>query len=216
MSDELLSALMDGQCSKEQIEQVLAALESSPELKRRWSRMALAREALAGTRVIKAAPDFASSVMAAIDAEDAAIGNPNPKVVPLRRVAAPTPAVVSAAPRRTRRWQPIAGLAAAASITAAVVISGGSLLGSSVSTVNAPAQLARATAAQSGATAPASVGTEIAETRWNSIDAAAARQLNDFLMEHSNSRSEAGMGGSLSYARLAVRSADYRPATEPR
>ncbi|GAC1628870.1 MAG: hypothetical protein NVS9B10_19260 [Nevskia sp.] len=208
---------MDGQCTAEELRQALAALDQSPALKARWSRMVLTRDALSGTRVRKAAPDFAFDVMAAIDADGLQAESAGSKVVPLRRVAAPAPAVL-AGPARARRWQPVVGLAAAASITAAVVVFGGNLLTSPVGQARPLAQAAGVSVQTAAALVQAAAGNggAIAETRWSQIDAAAARQLNDYLMEHSNSRSESGMGGSLSYARLAVRTADYRQAEEPR
>lgn len=217
MSDELLSAMLDGECTAAEARQALDAIARSPALKAKWSRLQLAREALAGTRVRTAAPDFALGVMAAIEADEAAGVTETPKVVPLRR---PAPAVVAAPSRVRRRWQPAVGLAAAASITAAVVVVGGNLLSSPVGTSAVVARNAATAAGTTLATAATDVAESasaaIAETRWAAIDGAAARQLNDYLMEHSNSRYEAGMGGSLSYARLAVRSADYRSAAEPR
>lgn len=209
MSDELLSALMDGQCTAEEVDAALAALEESPALKVRWTRMALTREALAGTRVRKATPDFALDVMAAIDADEARGDTSTPvKVVPLRPVAAPAAKPL----RMRRRWQPAVGLAAAASITAAVVLVGGRLLSHPVGAAPAALQAQAEVVPADLVATVASNGADVGETRWTNIDADAARQLNDYLMEHSNSRSEAGMGGSLSYARLAVRTADYRQA----
>ncbi len=207
MSEELLSVMLDGECTPAELAQLLAALERSPQLQARWSRMCLIRDALSGTRVRSAAPTFAASVMTAIDAETVEIVESRPNVLPLRR---PAPAVV---PSRARRWQrqPLIGLAAAASIAAVVVVGGRGLLQQPVGQTTLPVA--------STAGNPASVAVSIAEpveTRWTQLDDASARQLNGYLMEHSNSRAESGMGGALSYARLAVRTADYRPADEPR
>lgn len=216
MSDELLSAMFDGECSPEEVERALAAIEASPSLKARWSRMAAAREALSGTRIVEPNADFACGVMAAILADadaDAAAAEPRvPKVVTLRRPAAPA-VVAMPAPRRARRWQPVAGLAAAASITALAFVVGNTLLSQPVGTGAVALNRADVAGAETALT-PVAILT--AETPWVSIPASSARRLNDYLMEHSNARSESGMGGSLSYARLAVRSADYRPADEPR
>lgn len=227
MSDELISAALDGQCSSEELQRVLAVLERSAECRARWSRMALTRDALLGVRVERAAPEFVGNVMAAIEAIEIDQLPAGSNVVPLR--AAPQPMVARPQRRSRRRWQPVVGLAAAASITAAVIVAGNTLLSHPVAGPVAGAGSVAATTTPAARTVVASsqaptaaltavandqtgAGGELAETRWTQIDAAAARQLNDFLMEHSNSRSEAGMGGSLSYARLAVRSADYRPA----
>lgn len=212
MSDELLSAMFDGECSPEEVERALAAIESSPSLKARWSRMAAAREALSGTRIVEPKANLAGGVMAAILGDAAAAEPPVPKVVPLRRPAAPA-AVAMPAPRRARRWQPVAGLAAAASITALAFVVGNTLLSQPVGTGAVALNRADVAGAETALTPVASL---TAETPWVSIPASSARRLNDYLMEHSNARSESGMGGSLSYARLAVRSADYRPADEPR
>lgn len=228
MSEELLSALLDGECTPAEAEAALAAIERSPALKARWSRMCLARDALAGVSIAKPSFDFAAGVMAAIASEAAAEAKPeaNPKVVPLRRpavVAQPAPIVPpQRVAARRRRWQPITGLAAAASIAAVAVVGGRALLntpvdsGLAATTVAQPVAVAAANpdivrisadGEISGAAAQDSGG-----TRWTQLDSATARQLNDYLLEHSNSRADAGMGGSLGYARLAVRTADYRPA----
>lgn len=212
MSDELLSAMFDGECSSEEVERALAAVEASPLLKARWSRMAAGREALSGTRISKAQPDFSAGVMAAIMADTTTAEAAAPKVVPLRRPVA-APVVAAPVPARARRWQPIAGLAAAASITAMAVVVGNNFLSQPIAGSGLALNTPEA-AAESTALTP--VSTAAAETPWVAIPASSARRLNDYLMEHSNARSESGMGGSLSYARLAVRSADYRPADEPR
>jgi len=223
MSEELLSALLDGECTPAEAEAALAAIERSPALKARWSRMCLTRDALAGVAVARPSLDFAAGVMAAIAAE--APADSPPKVVPMRRpavVAQPLPALLpQRAVARRRRWQPVAGLAAAASIAAVAVVGGRTFLSSPVDgglaavPVTAPVQLAAnpdlvrisADGDISGAAAQDAAG-----TRWTQLDSESARQLNDYLLEHSNSRADAGMGGSLGYARLAVRTVDYRPA----
>jgi negative regulator of sigma E activity len=222
MSEELLSAMMDGECKPAELQQLLAELEQSPALRARWSRMCLARDALAGVSVRKVAPDFSGNVMAAIALERAA--EPVSNVVPLRRhVAGRKPSYAR------RHWQPLTGLAAAASIAIAVVVGGRSLLLQPTDGA-APVASGAANATQlalrdarvgglqpvSTQVAESAAGGEPTETRWAQLDADSARQLNDYLMEHSNSRAEGGMGGSLSYARLAVRTADYRPAAEQR
>ncbi len=53
-------------------------------------------------------------------------------------------------------------------------------------------------------------GEEPIETRWSQLDADTARQLNEYMMEHSNMRAEQGVGGALSYPRMMVRTAEYR------
>ncbi len=209
MSEELLSALLDGECTPSELKQVLDALEKSPALKARWSRMCRTRDMASGTRVLASARSVTANVMAAVNAEEVPVGHPT--VVLLRRAELPASSAIK---RRARRWQPLVGLAAAASIAAVVVVGGRSLLSHPV---DGAAQLATVNAVQPAATQlAAGSSTEPVETRWTQLDADSARQLDDYLMEHSNSRAEAGMGGSLSYARLAVRAADYHPADEQR
>lgn len=192
-SEERMSALLDGESLPGEIEALLAELETEPLLAARWSRECAVRDARAGV-AIRAELDLTSGVMAAI-AAGAAV-DANPVVVPLRR-AEPLVRPVAVPRHRALRWQPVAGLAAAASLAAVAVVSGRALIASR------DAGSAQVAVAQPAAAAGGS--------RWASTDPDAARQLDGFLMEHSNSRAEAGMGGSLSYARLAVRTADYRP-----
>lgn len=98
---ESLSAVMDGQADELELRRILAASGSDAELRQRWSRYQLARDALHGT-VIRPQLDLASAVAAAIDAEDAAA------------TAVAAPASVS----RSGGWK---GLAVAASVTLAVL-----------------------------------------------------------------------------------------------
>lgn len=98
---ESLSAVMDGQADELELRRILAAAGSDAELRQRWSRYQLARDALHGT-VVRPQLDLASAVAAAIDAEDAA------------QPAAAAPA----AARRSAGWK---GLAVAASVTLAVL-----------------------------------------------------------------------------------------------
>ncbi|HWY25628.1 MAG TPA: sigma-E factor negative regulatory protein, partial [Nevskia sp.] len=102
MSEELLSALLDGECSPGEVRRLMDELERSPALKQRWSRMCVVREAMDGTRVPAVSADFCAGVMAAIKQE---------------KTAAPEPAKVVTMSLRSRaaaanasRWQPFAGL----------------------------------------------------------------------------------------------------------
>ncbi len=224
MSEELLSALLDGECTPGEIKRLLDELEQAPALQQRWTRMCLVREAADSTKVRQPAMDFCAGVMAAIEREQAAVP------------AAPLPAkVVALQPRRPAvaavrrsRWQPLAGLAAAASIAAIASVGGYRLLNQpvggsgTVASVGQPADAAGA--AQQVAFLPAAEpqpaklvqvsnttgGDEPVETRWSQLDAETARQLNEYMMEHSNMRAEQGVGAALSYPRMMVRTAEYR------
>jgi len=228
MSEELLSALLDGECTPGEVKRLLDQLEDVPALQQRWTRLCLARDATENTRVRAASVDFCAGVMAAIERDQAAepvrSAKANDKVVPLqpRRAAARAAAAV---PRS--RWQPFAGLAAAASIAAIATVGGYRMLNQPVS---GPAAVASAaTSAQAVDTAsvqaqPVAYGAapqqaklvqvsneEPVETRWSQLDADTARQLNEYMMEHSNMRAEQGVGSALSYPRMMVRTAEYRP-----
>jgi anti-sigma-K factor RskA len=134
------------------------------------------------------------------------------------------------------RWQPFAGLAAAASIAAIATVGGYRWISQPVgapavvasATQSSGAQVAGAQSSNDGASvqpvdfvaaAPqaklmqvsaTSAKDEPVETRWSQLDADTARQLNEYMMEHSNMRAEQGVGGALSYPRMMLRTAEYR------
>lgn len=198
-------------------------LGRSPALARRWSRMCLVREAMEGTRVPAAAPDFCAGVMAAIAQQGGSVAERPAKVVSL-------PARSRPAAANAPRWQPFAGLAIAASVAAVVAVGGYRWLSQPV---GAPAQTAQAPAAgaplqPAGFTAsagtvpepqlvPVSSGSaEPVETRWSQLDAATARQLNEYMLEHANMRAEQGVSSALSYPRMTLHTAEYRASGERR
>ncbi len=67
---ESLSALMDNQASELELQRLLKALQSDPELKSTWSRYQIASAGLKGDIPVLATSDFASRVSAAIEAEE--------------------------------------------------------------------------------------------------------------------------------------------------
>ncbi len=222
MSEELLSALLDGECTPGEVKRLLDQLEDVPALQQRWTRMCLAREATENTRVREVSVDFCAGVMAAIEREQpAAAPARSPKVVPLQ----PRRAAVAAAVPRSR-WQPVVGLAAAASIAAIATVGGyrwisqpvgGAVAVASAAPVAGSANLQPVAFATGGPQQARLVqvsnsagADEPVETRWSQLDADTARQLNEYMMEHSNMRAEQGVGGALSYPRMMVRTAEYR------
>lgn len=230
-SDELLSALLDGECTPDELKGLLDAASSDPALEKRWSRMCLVREAMEGTRVRQAAPDFCAGVMAAIAAEAATAPVPA-KVVQFSaaRRLAPRPAVAAqpaATVRIRRRWQPVAGLATAASIAAVVAVGGYRVLNQPLSGSSAGSnQVATQPVSTTTPVAPENVALSSQQTglvpvsatigHWSGsgLDAATAHQLDEYLLEHSNMRAAQGMGGALFYPRMAVRTAEYRPGEQ--
>ncbi|WP_028080742.1 sigma-E factor negative regulatory protein [Solimonas soli] len=183
MSQESLSALLDGECSDQELDALLEALDRSPELMGSWSRLHAAREARAGLRVRRL--DITAAVMARLDeAPDA----PRAKVVEL------------ASRRKPLAWRPLAGLAAAASV-AAVAVTLGFNFGTVPAAGNGPVETA---------SAPAAALQPVALSAAN--DAGGNAQIDDdlrnYMIEHSNTLAERGVGGALSYARFAARTAD--------
>ena len=223
MSEELLSALLDGECTPAEIEAALAAIERSPALKARWTRMCMTRDALAGVRIAKPAVDLTASIMAALDDQPEVAASSN--VVPLRpRVSAPVPTqapgAAVAVSARSLRWQRIAGLAVAASITAVVAIGGRNLLDQPIVDGGAVAEQQAALSAsivkvdangEIAGQVPVDVASEDSPA-WDQLDADSARQLNEYLIRHSSGGADAGMGVSLGYSRLLAQQTSYRPA----
>jgi negative regulator of sigma E activity len=109
MSHETISALIDGECSPEELDRLLEEMEASPEMKREFSRQVMAREAREGTRIGKNQPCICADVMARLDE---APGDAHPQVVEFVRPRA------ALAPQ----WRPLAGLAAAAAFGAIAVL----------------------------------------------------------------------------------------------
>lgn len=191
MTQDSLSALLDGECSPAELDRLLDEMERAPEIKARWSRLCAVREAAEGTR-IPAATCICSGVMAQLGEQAAA----NPRVVPLR--AAP------------RLWKPLAALAAAAGVAAVAVMVG--LPGT------APERGVGAAGFSAGVIAnPVSLPVP-AVSRSRDLRAVAytpdeeAQQLDNYLVAHSNSLAGQGMGGTLRYTRLATHSAQPQKA----
>jgi len=221
MSEELLSALLDGECTPGEVKRLLDQLEHVPALQQRWTRMCLVREATENTRVREVSVDFCAGVMAALEREPIADAPArSPKVVALQ----PRRAAAATVPRS--RWQPMVGLAAAASIAAIATVGGyrwisqpvgGAVAVASTAPVVGSAKVQPVAFATGGPqqarllqVSTSAGADEPIETRWSQLDADTARQLNEYMMEHSNMRAEQGVGGALSYPRMMVRTAEYR------
>lgn len=226
MSEELVSALLDGECDDHEIERALVAFERDEAARTGFSRMQYVRDA---SRDVAAAfdPSFADRVMLAIGDEvpdgghglsDGLSGGVSGNVVPLRR--------------RRPVWVQASGFAVAASVVAAVVV-GVVVNGPELGEVQfasqnddsyvAPVTRSAPTAVGNGATVQTvqTVATvpqtspamtrQATQLRWAQIEDDQARQLNNYLIDYSNYRSVQGVGGTLGYARFAAHTADYRP-----
>lgn len=195
MTVEALSALIDGECTPEELDRLLDALERDPELARRFSRGRLAQDAREGVRVLKGQPCICAGVMDAVRRE----------APPQRQ---PASRVVALPPRRpaARVWKPLIGLAAAASMGALAVL----LVRPESRSLPAPAG-SSVSLPDPGAGPLLSVSADPALVQaWPRSDDASARQLRSFLIDHSSAMAEEGVGGTLRYARFAAHTADLR------
>lgn len=188
MSHDALSALLDGECSTAEIDSILDEMRRSPELAQRWSRMCVSREAAQGTKVSRSQPCICAGVMSRLDAAPEA---PGAKVVDLAvRKAMRQP---NGRPSWASIWKPAAGLAAAASVGAAAVL------------FIRPAE-------EIGATETLAINdpAEVVDPE----EQAYRQMLREYVMDHSNSLGDDGMGGTLRYARFAAHTAAYHPLTD--
>lgn len=212
MSYEKLSALLDGECSAEELDRLLADLDESPELKAQWSRMCVAREGMEGTRIRKNQPCIVAGVMAGLDKAPVELAKPN--VVELRRP-------------RSMIVKQVAGWAVAASVATVAMLVGvntgghqdlgadlnSTALQGQTSTVPASVQITEPVsypvvprqARNLQSVALRSVG----EQQWQD----GGDDLDNYLIEHNSSLAGQGMGmgGTLRSARFAAHSAIYHP-----
>ncbi len=203
MANESLSALFDGECSPEEMDRLLDEMEREPEMKAAWSRMCVAREAREGTRVKRDQPCICADVMSRLDAAPEPMGS---NVVDL---AARQPA--PAKPRRSFDWRALSGWAVAASVAVVAVTlnfggngresmdaAGSSALPQVSSPVSVPLPTRRPRNLQTVSLSP--------------DEQAMDEDLRNYLIEHSNTLAERGMGGTLSYARFAAYNVDQAPS----
>lgn len=114
---ESLSALMDNQASELEIQRLLKALESDPQIKTTWSRYQLASAGLKGDLPIMASSDFAARVSAAIDAEESY--SIQPQVAQVTQAEGQASNLVALP---SRWWQQVGRAAVAASVAGALIV----------------------------------------------------------------------------------------------
>jgi sigma-E factor negative regulatory protein RseA len=118
--EESLSALMDNEASELELQRLLKALDTDPELKTTWSRYQIASVGLKGKLPAMASSDFAARVSAAIDAEDIyskSIDTNHPSVsLDTKSGAGDVVALPS------RWWQQAGRVAVAASVAGALIV----------------------------------------------------------------------------------------------
>jgi len=219
---ERLSALLDGECTGADLDQLLDELEASSALRAQWDRHCLVRSALDGMPFRKPPADLCAGVMAAIRMP-ASVEAPLPVAAAAAPVMVPALASVGAQsgqPRRQRRRYRLAGpafgLAAAASIAAVITITalrapgpGSDAVAASGAATDQPQM---ADAGVRSTTAAGLTPVSYRETGWTELDPAAARQLDGYVIEHSGYRTMGSIASPISYARFAAHAADYRTA----
>lgn len=115
---ESLSALMDNEASELELQRLLKALESDPELKSTWSRYQIASAGVKGDIPVLASSDFVSRVSAAIEAEET-YSAPVIHQVAANQTSIPATNVVA---MPLRWWQQAGRVAVAASVAGAVIL----------------------------------------------------------------------------------------------
>jgi negative regulator of sigma E activity len=194
-SRERLSALLDGEVTDAELNQILRELDERPSLRESWNRLCRARAVMEGVDV-SSHVDICSGVMAAVRESGGISERAAEKVVPLK-------------PRR-HGWSPwrTLSIAAAASIAAvATVISVRLHQGSLEEGAATPVAAAVAPAAAVAAAAPSAITVPTAAA---AIDPDSQNLLDDFVIEHSNYR-VVQMGPPLSYARFAAHTVTFSP-----
>lgn len=196
MAKDSISALLDGECTPAELDRILDEMARSPAMAAEWSRQCRARDAAEGVRMRKAQPCLVAGVMAGLDAQDAVPS----RVVPL--------AARRGAGRLSGLWKPLAGLAVAASVAVVAV----------TLTFNSSQEQGTLAEAQM---APPAVVEQILPAKAqrrpaNLISVSAGEeQLRNYLLEHSNSMADRGMGATLSYARFAAHSIGDQVEAQP-
>ena len=185
--NESLSALLDGECSPSELDQLLAEFDRDPDLRRQFARLCLAREARMGTRVRQPDLQFADRVLAALPGDE-------------------TPVVVAMGDRVRRiPWRMATSLAAAAALGAVTVLA-----------VRPAATPGIDPGAMQTAGVPAmQAAAEPVETGFTELDDENARQLRNYLMAYSQSRGQQGVGTTLGYARYAAYNDDRKAMAQP-
>lgn len=205
--DEMLSAALDGECTPEELDQLLAGLASEPAAVQRWQSWSATRAAMDGVRVGRVSADWSNAVMKSISME-AVPGMSVPSAMPLPQRGVR----VAQAPQRRRRgaW---AAAGAAASLSAValgwmLVANQGAVADPAVPTFSpsvnaaAPAQVVEAGL---GGGVPATPPSTRGSARGNTW------LINDYLMEHHQLASSQGMGSTLRQAQFDVIASNYVP-----
>jgi len=206
-TDELFSALLDGELASDDIDALIKTLDHDPASAHAVTRWSSIGVLMRGQSRVPVRSDLLEGVREAI-ATEAADHDGNVVSLAARR------------PARARRWAlPATGLAAAASLALAAIIVPVAWQGDSASdslngtpVVSGSGPFAADTSLQS-AVAQAAPGSTKASAQSGNRDARAAspvadERLNTYYIEYAGHRSAQGIGGPLGYARYAAHNAD--------
>jgi len=189
--NEATSALLDGECSPSELEQLLDQMERDPALREQFSRQCLARDSRMGTKVRSAQLDFSAKVIAALHDEQ-----PGALVVPF------------AARVRRGPWKAATGLAAAAAVGAMAV-----LVLKPEAPVGAPDdRVPVATTSPMASTAVAMPVAASPAVAGMSSDEITRQQLQNYLRAYSQAREQQHVRSMLGYARYSAYTEVQRPA----
>ncbi len=203
MANESLSALLDGECSPEEMDRLLDQMERDPQLKAAWSQLCLSRELREGTRVLPGQPCICAGVMGRLDESSVPAAGKVVEIAPRQTRPQPTP--------RRFDWRPLSGWAVAASVAVVAVV------------MNLGGDDRAAAEAGGASTMPqisSPVSVPLVNRRPRNLQAvsltpdqqAVDEDLRNYLIEHSSTLAERGMGGTLSYARFAAYNEDRSQA----
>lgn len=204
MVQESLSALLDGECSPAELDRLLNEMERSPELKAMFSRQLMTREAGEGTRIRRGQACICAGVMGRI--QDEPMADFSAKLTDLDARRRPS------APRFLKSY---GGLAAAASVAVVAVLVAMPALKPDASSHNS--KLMPQVSAPNFAPVSIPMTRRPRDLRSVSLtpeQAEAMDELNGYLMEHSSSLANQGVGGTLRYARFAAHTPQQMPAVE--
>lgn len=178
--NESISALLDGEGTPQELDQLLVEMERNPALREEFSRQCLAREARMGVRVRQPDIGFADRVAAALQKEPAV-------VVPFGRV-------------RRMPWKAVVSLAAAAGVGAVAML----VAAPQVANGPAPGPVAYTISSPEIREGFVTVATDPAETQFAELEDESERQLRNYVMAYSQSRGQQSVRGMLGYARYAA------------
>lgn len=210
-TDELFSALLDGELASDDIDALIKTLDNDPKSSAAVTRWSCIGVMMRGQSRIPARSDLLEGVREAIATEAAE----QSKVVPL-------------APRRrsrARRWAlPATGLAAAASLAIAAVVvpvvwQGEAPAGASDGgPVIAGSGLFADARSPENQVAQANADIKSRTVSVRAVDGASSlpvgdERLNTYYIEYAGHRSAQGIGGPLGYARYAAHNADLSNRT---